>query len=54
MRLIGRKQGETPSGTRPQDYRPIHFDEVAEIMSKKTWRPIDHHGRTDDASDEQP
>lgn len=32
------------SGLQPQDYRPIHFDEVAQGMSCKTFVPIDHHG----------
>ena len=28
----------------PMDYRPINFDEVAEIMRQhRWWRPIDHH-----------
>jgi len=31
-------------GLRPEDYRPIHFDEVLELMNKKTFRPVDHHG----------
>jgi calcineurin-like phosphoesterase family protein len=28
-------------------YRPIAMDEVLEWMKKKTWKPIDHHGRQD-------
>jgi len=32
------------SGLNAQDYRPIHFDEVKELMSRKTFLPIDHHG----------
>lgn len=32
-------------GLRPEDYRPIHFDEVAALMAKKTFVPVDHHGR---------
>jgi calcineurin-like phosphoesterase family protein len=28
----------------PQDYRPLSFDEIAELMKKKSWKPIDHHG----------
>jgi calcineurin-like phosphoesterase family protein len=31
-------------GLKPHDYRPIHFDEVAELMARKTFVPIDHHG----------
>ena len=26
------------------DYAPISFEEVARIMEKKLWKPIDHHG----------
>jgi calcineurin-like phosphoesterase family protein len=37
--------GTIPSeGLRPEDYRPIHFDEIAELMRRKTVRPVDHHG----------
>lgn len=35
------------TGLLPQDYRPVHFDEVAAIMARKTFVPIDHHGRSD-------
>ncbi len=28
-------------------YYPISFEEVQVLMSKKTWKPIDHHGRED-------
>jgi calcineurin-like phosphoesterase family protein len=34
----------TPGLTRPQDYRPTNFDEVAALMARKTFTPIDHHG----------
>lgn len=44
MRLAGRQQGEPIDGTRPQDYRPMHLDEIAAVMAKKTFVPIDHHG----------
>lgn len=30
---------------RPEDYEPFSLDEIAEIMSKKTFRPVDHHGQ---------
>jgi calcineurin-like phosphoesterase family protein len=30
------------------DFRPVHFDQVAAIMAKKNWRPIDHHGERKD------
>jgi calcineurin-like phosphoesterase family protein len=37
--------GELPdTGLRPEDYRPIHFDEVAAVMSRKMFVPVDHHG----------
>jgi hypothetical protein len=37
--------GTIPSeGLRPEDYRPIHFDEIAELMRRKTVRPVEHHG----------
>lgn len=26
------------------NYRPLHFDEVREIIGRKTWGPADHHG----------
>ena len=38
-RLAGR--GER----RPEDYRPMRFEEVAALMEQKTFVPIDHHGR---------
>lgn len=25
------------------DYKPVEFEQIKEIMSKKTWKPIDHH-----------
>jgi calcineurin-like phosphoesterase family protein len=25
------------------DYKPLEFAQIKEIMSKKTWKPIDHH-----------
>lgn len=31
---------------KPEDYRPISFEEIQEIMSKKTFKPIDHHDRS--------
>ena len=30
-------------GLRPEDYRPTHFDEVAELMRLKSFRSVDHH-----------
>jgi len=26
------------------DYTPVHFDELKRIMSKRNFKPIDHHG----------
>jgi calcineurin-like phosphoesterase family protein len=41
--------GDVPAeGLRPEAYRPIHFDEVAQIMATKCFVPIDHHGRDRD------
>jgi calcineurin-like phosphoesterase family protein len=31
-------------GVDPQNYFPISFEQVKALMSKKTWKPIDHHG----------
>lgn len=25
------------------DYRPVSFEQIREHMSKKTWKPVDHH-----------
>lgn len=27
------------------DYEPLEFEQVKEIMAKKTYKPIDHHGQ---------
>ena len=32
-------------GLKPEDYRPIHFDEIAAVMARKNFKPIDHHGK---------
>lgn len=29
---------------KPENYRPLSFDEVAGLMAKKAWKPVDHHG----------
>ena len=29
------------------DYKPVSYDQVKAIMSKKVWKPIDHHGARD-------
>jgi calcineurin-like phosphoesterase family protein len=30
-------------GLNPNDYRPLSFEEIKTVMSKKTWKPVDHH-----------
>jgi calcineurin-like phosphoesterase family protein len=32
-------------GVDHNNYRPISFEELKEIMSKKDWQPVDHHVR---------
>lgn len=34
------------------NYTPISFEQMKEYMSKKTWQPIDRHGRRDEEGDE--
>jgi calcineurin-like phosphoesterase family protein len=34
------------------NYAPISFETVKEHMNKKTWKPIDHHGRQDEEGNE--
>ena len=34
--------------TKPEDYRPMSFDELKAIMAAKDWKPIDHHGEKDE------
>jgi len=29
------------------DYKPISYDQVKAIMARKTWKPVDHHGKRD-------
>ncbi len=33
-------------GADNHNYRPISFNEVKRIMTKKTFKPIDHHGKS--------
>lgn len=33
-------------GVDAHNYRPISFEQVKRIMAKKTFKPIDHHGRS--------
>ena len=46
-RLAGNPQGSVIEGnpTKPEDYRPISYDEFKGWMLKKLWKPIDHHGK---------
>jgi calcineurin-like phosphoesterase family protein len=50
--LYGHSHGSLPEtedslsfdcGVDSHDYRPISYDEVKRFMSKKTWKPLDHH-----------
>ena len=50
--LYGHSHGSLPDdpkslsfdvGVDSHNYRPISYEEVKRIMSKKTWKPIDHH-----------
>lgn len=51
--LYGHSHGSLPDdpnslsfdcGVDCHDYKPLNFNEVGEIMKKKTFKPIDHHG----------
>jgi len=51
--LYGHSHGSLPDdphsrsfdvGVDCHNYTPINFEQVKEIMSKKLWKPIDHHG----------
>jgi calcineurin-like phosphoesterase family protein len=51
--LYGHSHGSLPDdpnslsfdcGVDCHNFTPINFEQVKEIMSKKTWKPIDHHG----------
>lgn len=53
--LYGHSHGTLPDnpnslsfdvGVDCHNYKPISLDEVVEIMNKKTFKPIDHHGQT--------
>lgn len=52
--LYGHSHGSLPDdrnslsfdcGVDCHNYTPLSFEEVQQIMSKKTFKPIDHHGR---------
>lgn len=52
--LYGHSHGSLPDdpnslsfdvGVDCHDYVPLEFEDVGRIMKKKTWKPIDHHGR---------
>lgn len=54
--LYGHSHGSLPDrpnsltidvGVDAHGYRPISYEEVAAIMAKKTWKPVDGHGRED-------
>jgi calcineurin-like phosphoesterase family protein len=30
------------------DYQPVHFDTIKSLMDKKTFKPLDHHGKRDE------
>lgn len=30
------------------NYFPVNYDEIAKVMSKKEFKPLDHHGKRDD------
>ncbi len=51
--LYGHSHGSLPDdphalsidvGVDCHNYTPISFEQVGEIMAKKNWKPIDHHG----------
>jgi calcineurin-like phosphoesterase family protein len=51
--LYGHSHGSLPDdpnslsfdvGTMMHNYEPLSFEQVEKIMSKKTWKPKDHHG----------
>ncbi len=51
--LYGHSHGSLPDdphslsfdcGVDCHNFTPINFEQVAEIMKKKLWKPIDHHG----------
>jgi calcineurin-like phosphoesterase family protein len=43
---MGKRLASVP--TDREDYRPISFAEVGEIMACRNWRPVDHHGVIDE------
>lgn len=46
-RLAGLPSGKTPDlgTTKKEDYRPVSVEEISAFMSKKIFKPIDHHGQ---------
>jgi len=53
--LYGHSHGNLPEephllamdvGVDPRGMKPISFNEIKAHMETKTWRPIDHHGKT--------
>lgn len=54
--LYGHSHGSLPDdpnslsfdcGVDCHNYKPIYFEQIEAIMSKKEFKPIDHHGRRD-------
>jgi calcineurin-like phosphoesterase family protein len=54
--LYGHSHGSLPDdpnslsfdiGVDCHNFKPLTFPEIAAIMSRKTWQPIDHHGQRD-------
>jgi len=50
--LYGHSHGSLPDdpnslsfdiGVDCHNFQPLNFDDIAKIMSKKTWKPVDHH-----------
>lgn len=46
-RMAGFPTGDVFEGTKPEDYRPLSFDEVKAVLAKKKFKPIDHHGKSE-------
>lgn len=46
--LGGRPAGQAWDDLDPDDYRPIRIEEVVAHLSKREFKPIDHHGRDAD------
>lgn len=60
--LYGHSHGTLPDdpnslsfdvGVDCHDFAPIHFGKIKELMSKKTFTPIDHHGKPNEIPEKQ-